>query len=131
MIRSQPLGAAGGPFNRGGRCAAMPPSESLLAAAKLATLALGTAVAVVAHRAYQRTGHQSLRALAVGFALLATGAVAAGLLHTVVDLSVVQSQTVESLFTAAGLAVIVHSLLLDDDVPDHGLDDRRSTGGRD
>ena len=107
----------------------MLPSESPLAATKLATLALGAAVAVVAHRAYKRTGRQSLRALAIGFALLATGAVAAGLLHTVVEPSVVQSQTVESLFTAAGLAVIVHALLLDDDVPDHGLEqDRHSTG---
>lgn len=107
------------------------PSESLLAATKLATLALGSVIAVVAHRAYRRTGHQSLRALAIGFGLLATGAVAAGLLHTAVGLSIVESQIVQSLFTAAGLAVIVHSLLIDDSVDQREMGhDQRSAGGR-
>ncbi|MFB6206252.1 MAG: hypothetical protein ABEJ05_06990 [Haloglomus sp.] len=92
------------------------PSEPLLAATKLATLTLGSVIAVVAQRAYRRTGNRSLRALAVGFGLLATGAIAAGLLHTVLDVSIIQSQTVQSLFTAAGLAVIVHSLVVDDRV---------------
>jgi hypothetical protein len=106
------------------------PSESLLAATKLATLALGSAIAVVAHRAYRRTGSQSLQALAIGFGLLAAGAVAAGLLHTSGALSLVESQTVQSLFTAAGLAVIVHSLLIDDDAARPGVgQDQRSTGG--
>jgi hypothetical protein len=58
------------------------PSESLLVTTKLATLALGSAIAVVAHRAYRRTGDQSLRALALGFGLLAAGAVAAGDQHS-------------------------------------------------
>lgn len=107
----------------------MLPSESLLATTKLATLVLGSVIAVVAQRAYRRTGNQSLRALAVGFGLLATGAVAAGLLHTVLALPLLESQTVQSLFTAAGLAVIVHSLLIDDDAETHEMGrDQHSTG---
>lgn len=106
------------------------PSESLLAATKLATLALGSVIAVVAHRAYRRTGNRSLRALAIGFGLLAAGAVAAGLLHTVVGLSLAESQTVQSLFTAAGLAVIVHSLVVDDRPGQTTRRDRRSARGR-
>jgi uncharacterized membrane protein YeaQ/YmgE (transglycosylase-associated protein family) len=108
------------------------PTESLLATTKLATLVLGTVIAVVAQRAYRRTGNQSLRALAMGFGLLATGAVAAGLLHTALGRSLLESQTVQSLFTAVGLAVIVHSLLVDDDAGTHGMGrDQRSTGGGD
>jgi len=106
------------------------PSEPLLVATKLATLALGSVIAVVAHRAYRRTGNQSLRALALGFGLLATGAVAAGLLHVSGALSLAESQTVQSLCTAAGLAVIVHSLLIDDEATQPGVgQDQRSTGG--
>ncbi|WP_276260778.1 DUF7521 family protein [Haloglomus litoreum] len=90
------------------------PSESLLASTKLATLVLGSVIAVLAQRAYRRTGNRSLRALALGFGLLASGGVVAGLLHTLLDLSLLEIQTVQSLFTAAALAVIVRSLLIDD-----------------
>jgi hypothetical protein len=64
-----------------------------------------------------RTGARtisSLRALTAGFGLVTLGALLGGLLHWTGVVSLIRGQAVQSLLTGAGLAVIVHSLLLDD-----------------
>lgn len=92
----------------------MPPTHPLLAAGEVATLILGGTVTAAAGRAYRRTNDPSLRALTVGFGLVTLGALCGGLLHWTGTVSLVRSQAVQSLLTGTGLAVIVHSLLLDD-----------------
>lgn len=92
----------------------MPPAHPLLAAGEVATLVLGGAVTAAAGRAYRRTNDPSLRALTTGFGLLTLGALLGGLLHWTGAVPLGRGQAVQSLLTGAGLAVIVHSLLLDD-----------------
>lgn len=92
----------------------MTPAHPLLTAGEVATLLLGGAVTAAAGRAYRRTNDPSLRALTVGFGLVTLGALVGGLLHWTGPVRLARAQAAQSLLTGAGLAVIVYSLLLDD-----------------
>ncbi len=82
----------------------------LLPAAKVVTLLIGGLLTYLAYRAYRRTGKQALRRMAAGFALLVLGGVVSGALHQVADLPLEGADTLESLFTAVGFAVLAASL---------------------
>ena len=82
----------------------------LLVAAKTVTLVCGGALTVLAARAARRTGSPALRALALGIGLLTVGALAGGLGHQYLGLSLEASVSVQSIFTAAGLGVMTYSL---------------------
>lgn len=92
----------------------MTPAHPLLTAGEVATLLLGGAVTAAAGRAYRRTNDPSLRALTVGFGLVTLGALVGGLLHWTGTVRLARAQAAQSLLTGAGLAIIVYSLLLDD-----------------
>ena len=81
-----------------------------ITAAKTATLLLGGLITYLTAKAYRRTGAPALRALAIGFGIVAFGGVMAGIgdLTGVADLRT--SVLVQSTVTAIGFAVITYSL---------------------
>jgi hypothetical protein len=80
---------------------------------KTLTLALGGLITLLSYRAYDRTGAPALRALAIGFGVVTTGAIAAGLLDQLTPLGLTVSILVESLLTLVGFAVITYSLYVE------------------
>jgi hypothetical protein len=84
--------------------------DVLFVATKTITLLLGTLITVLAYRAYARTGSGALRALTVGFALVTVGSVLGGVLHQLLGFPLAVGQNVQSVFVAAGFAVLTYSL---------------------
>lgn len=82
----------------------------LLVVAKAATLTFGTLLTYFSYRAYRRTNSGALRALTVGIGLVTAGAILGGALHQIADLPLELSVSVQSVFTAAGFAVLTYSL---------------------
>jgi len=78
--------------------------------AQVLILVFGGVVVYYASRAYRKTKSQAMLLLALGFAFVALGALAEGLLYNVgtVDLGTVI--TVESYAQAIGFLIIVYSL---------------------
>jgi hypothetical protein len=78
--------------------------------AQVLILIFGGVVVYYASRAYRKTNSQAMLLLALGFAFVAIGALAAGLLYNIgtVDLSTVI--TVQSYAQALGFLIIVYSL---------------------
>ncbi|WP_396275597.1 MULTISPECIES: DUF7521 family protein [Haloarcula] len=91
----------------------MHPSTVLLVAAKTVTLVCGAVLTTLTYRAYNRTKATAMRALWVGIGLVTAGALLAGSLHQLFAFPVVTSTAVESVFTAAGFAVLTYSLYTD------------------
>lgn len=89
----------------------MDTSTLVLALLDGTTLVLGGVLTALAYRAYNRTGRRPLRSLAAGFGLLTGGVLAGGILQ-VVGVELAHSLAVERGFAVAGLAVVVHSLVL-------------------
>ncbi|MDG5817941.1 hypothetical protein [Natronococcus sp. A-GB7] len=81
----------------------------LIATANTATLLTGGAVAVLAYRAFRRTGAGPLRAVAIGFGLLVAGSVLGGAVHLLAG-RIALGVAVQSSFTAGGCAVLLYSL---------------------
>lgn len=85
-------------------------STVLLVAAKTVMLICGIALTTVTYRAYARNGAPAMRALSYGIGLVTAGGVLAGSLHQLVGVPVATSSVVESVFMAAGFAVMTYSL---------------------
>ncbi|SDR30608.1 DUF7521 family protein [Natronobacterium texcoconense] len=81
----------------------------LIAAANAATLLLGGAVALLAYRAFRRTGSRALRAVTIGFSFILAGSVVGGLAHLLGG-NVALGVAIQSSFTAGGFAVLLYSL---------------------
>lgn len=80
-----------------------------IAAANTATVLTGGAVALLAYRAFRRTGSAALRAVTVGFGAIVVGSVLGGAIHLLggaVALGVVLQSTV----TAVGFGILLYSL---------------------
>jgi len=82
----------------------------VLALTKAATLSFGALLAGLSWRAYRRTTDPALRALAVGIGLVTLGAVLGGVLHRVAGVRLAVAVSVQSVFTAAGFALLTYSL---------------------
>jgi divalent metal cation (Fe/Co/Zn/Cd) transporter len=80
---------------------------------KTLTLALGGSITYFSHRAFRRTGSNALRALTVGFGIVTLGALLAGVVDQFSPVDPSVALVVESLFTAAGFAVILYSLYVE------------------
>lgn len=81
----------------------------LIAAGNAATLVTGGAVALLAYRAFRRTGSAALQAVAVGFGVIVAGSVLGGAVHLLAD-NVGLAVAVQSSATAAGFAILLYSL---------------------
>ncbi|WP_136715595.1 DUF7521 family protein [Halorientalis salina] len=85
-------------------------STALLAATKTVTLFFGGTITFLSYRAYRRTGSPALRALTLGIGMVTGGVILGGLLHQAVGLPLELSVSIQSVFTAAGFAVLTYSL---------------------
>ena len=82
---------------------------AIIAAANTATLLTGGAVALLAFRAYKRTGAAPLRALSLGFSCIIIGSILGGFAHLFGG-EVTLGVAIQSSFTAFGFAVLLYSL---------------------
>ena len=81
--------------------------------AKTAILVLGGSITYYALRAFERTGDPSLRALGIGFGVVTFGALIAGILDTVLDVSLALGVLIDAILTLVGFAIITYSLYSD------------------
>jgi xanthine/uracil permease len=84
-----------------------------IVAAKTVTLLLGGLITYLSYRAYRRTGARPLRALAVGFAIITTGAALGGAIDLLTSADVLTGILVNSVLTMVGFGFIVYSLYTD------------------
>lgn len=82
----------------------------LLVATETVTFILGALITFLAYRAFSRRQEPALRALMLGFGLVTLGSVVGGALSYVGDVSPLVGTSLGSAVTAAGFAVILHSL---------------------
>lgn len=80
-----------------------------IAIANTATVLTGGAVALLAYRAFRRTGAAALRAVAVGFAVIVAGSVLGGCIHLLGN-AVALGVALQSAVTALGFAILLYSL---------------------
>ncbi|WP_254762422.1 DUF7521 family protein [Natrinema marinum] len=80
-----------------------------IAVANTATVLTGGAIAMLAYRAFRRTGAAALRAVAVGFAVIVAGSVLGGCIHLLWD-AVALGVALQSAVTALGFAILLYSL---------------------
>lgn len=79
-------------------------------ALKAVTLVFGGLITYFAYRAYRETDARPIGALAIGFALVTIGALAAGAGHQAFGLDTGLALLVEAALTAIGFGVITYSL---------------------
>jgi len=83
-----------------------------IAVVKLVILLLGGAITYIAFRAYHRTNSASLRVLGFGFGIITFGAFLSGAANQFFSVSLAMGVLTNSIFVAAGLAVIMYSLYI-------------------
>lgn len=86
---------------------------TLITVLKTLGLLLGGLITYFSFKAYRRTGSPALRALAIGFGVVALGAVFAGVIDQVVPLQRNVALLIDSLFTTVGFAIILYSLYVE------------------
>lgn len=82
----------------------------LFVATETVTFMLGALITFLAYRAFSRQREPALGALVLGFGLVTLGSVVGGVLYYVGGVAPVLGVGLESAVTAAGFAVLVHSL---------------------
>lgn len=87
----------------------MNPYALSIAVANTATVVTGSAISLLAYRAFRRTGSAALRAVAVGFGVVVAGSVLGGGVHLLGD-AVVLGVALQSTTTAIGFAILLYSL---------------------
>jgi hypothetical protein len=92
---------------------ASPTIVSLLVAVKTAILVLGGLITYFSYKAYRNTGEGSLRALALGFGIITFGALLAGGLDVLLNVSLALGILIDAVLTLLGFAVITYSLYAD------------------
>lgn len=91
----------------------MIPTTFVILILKTVILALGGGIAVIAYKAYRRTGAGSLRALAFGFGIITFGALLAGIAHQLFEVALETGVLINSLLTAIGFAIVMYSLYIE------------------
>jgi glycerol uptake facilitator-like aquaporin len=89
---------------------ASPTVLSLIVAVKTAILVLGGLITYFSYKAYRNTQQGSLRALTIGFGIITFGALLAGVLDTILNVSLALGVLVDAALTLLGFAVITYSL---------------------
>lgn len=87
--------------------------DTAIVALKTLILLLGSAMTVIAYKAFRRTRAPSLRVLAVGFGTITVGALLAGIANQLLGVSLKAGIMVESLFLAIGFSIIIYSLYVE------------------
>lgn len=86
---------------------------SLIIAVKTGILVLGGLITYLSYKAYRNTGERSLRALTIGFGIITFGALLAGVLDTLHNISLALGVLIDAVLTLIGFAVITYSLYSD------------------
>jgi hypothetical protein len=88
----------------------MPLQLDILRAAQILILLFGGIVIYYASRGYSKTKSKAMLTLAVGFAFVTFGAVAAGVLFELMEVDLTTVAMVQAVAQAAGFFIIVFSL---------------------
>ncbi len=88
----------------------MDPLTLALVFAKLLALVLGSVVALLAYRAYRRTGLSGLKYFALGLSIITAGTVLVGIFHHLLGVSVRLGMVIESLILSIGFVVMIAGL---------------------
>jgi hypothetical protein len=91
-----------------------PALDAFLIIAKALIVALGSAITVLAYRAFRRTGSPAMRSFTAGFGAVTFGGVLGGSLNQFLDVSLRKALLVQSVVTALGLAILFASLYLEE-----------------
>ena len=83
---------------------------SLLVVVKVAVLVLGSVVALLAYRAYVRTGIEGLQYFSFGLLVITLGTVLVGVFHHVVGVPLVAGMLFESAIIGVGFVVMIFGL---------------------
>lgn len=83
---------------------------TLLVAAKILALVLGSVVALLAYRAYLRTKIDGLQHFAVGLSIITAGTVLVGIFHHIIGLQATVGMLIESLIISVGFVVMIIGL---------------------
>jgi hypothetical protein len=86
---------------------------SLIVAVKTGILVCGGLITYLSFKAYRNTGDKSLQALGIGFGVVTFGALIAGILDTVLDVSLALGVLIDAILTLVGFAIITYSLYSD------------------
>jgi hypothetical protein len=78
---------------------------------QLAIVILGTIIGYYGSKSYFKTKQRSMLFLAVGFAFVTVGAVAAGVLFELLKFDLITVETVASGFEVFGFSLIVYSIV--------------------
>lgn len=87
--------------------------STIIVAANTLTLVFGGVITGLAYRAYRRTDSSALRALSIGLGFVTLGTLLGGSLHQLLDVELLTSVAVQSVFTALGFTILAYSLLAD------------------
>jgi hypothetical protein len=79
---------------------------------KSVILLLGGGITYIAFKAYRKTGRVSLQVLGFGFGIITLGAFLTGVATQFFSVSLELGVLINSIFVAAGLAVIMYSLYM-------------------
>lgn len=83
---------------------------AVLMGLKTLNLLLGGMITYYSYRAYRRTGRDTMRMVAAGFAIITLGAIVAGFLDRVPLFQSQLALVAEGTFTAVGFSLILYSL---------------------
>jgi len=82
----------------------------VVVATKAVTFTFGGILTWLSYRAFLRTRAPAMRALAAGIGLVTVGALLGGVVHQVLELSMLAGVAVQGVFSAAGFVVLTYSL---------------------
>ncbi|KTG18794.1 DUF7521 family protein [Haloferax profundi] len=96
-----------------GHLSASPTVTTFIIVVKTGILVLGGLITYFSYKAYRRTRSPSLRALAIGFGVVTSGALLAGAFDVLLAVDLATGVLIDSILTLIGFAVITYSLYVE------------------
>ncbi|KAB1191978.1 hypothetical protein GJR96_00380 [Haloferax sp. MBLA0076] len=96
-----------------GHLTASPTITTFIIVVKTAILVLGGLITYFSYKAYRRTRSPSLRALAIGFGVVTSGALLAGAFDVLLAVDLATGVLIDAILTLIGFAVITYSLYVE------------------
>jgi hypothetical protein len=96
-----------------GHLTASPTVTTFIIVVKTGILVLGGLITYFSYKAYRRTGSPALRALAIGFGIVTSGALLAGAFDVLLEVDLATGVLIDAILTLIGFAVITYSLYVD------------------
>ncbi|KAB1188975.1 MULTISPECIES: hypothetical protein [Haloferax] len=96
-----------------GHLTASPTITTFIIVVKTGILVLGGLITYFSYKAYRRTRSQALRALAIGFGIVTSGALLAGAFDVLLEVDLATGVLIDAILTLVGFAVITYSLYVE------------------